>query len=202
MRINEKTSSGIGVALNEAALLGVEYDPTRNLIGITFSVLTLPGSKSTEPPDPRRQIILTDIGRIAAALRESRWDDLSAKPINFEVSNLLSVVQSFNGQPIYGWEFINVHDHTFDHWKNPLSLDILPPDGSYENKIMVFQEGATENRHLDLWIWFGDLLVFDATGGRIEISDFIAGGKQWWDALHAGDPRTEGHGIVSGKNHS
>lgn len=151
-----------------------------------------------EPSDPRRQIILTDIGRIAAALRDSRWDDLSARTVPFAVSDLLSVIQSFDGQPIYGWDFINVHDRAFDQWKNHLSLDIVPPNGSLENRIMLFQEGATVNRHLDLWIWFDAMLVRDASGNTIELSDFIAGGKRWWDALHAGDPRVEGHGIIPG----
>ena len=202
MRIDDETAADMGVALNEATLLGVEYDPVHNIVGITVSVLTLPDDRSAEPPDPRRQIILTDIGRIAVALREARWDDLSAKPVPIDVSDLLATVQSFGGQAIYGWEFINNRDQAFDHWKNALSLDLMLPNGSLDNRLMLFQEGATSERHLDLWVWFADLFIRDAMGNPIEMTEFIAGGKRWWDALYAGDPRTQGHGIVPGGSDS
>ncbi len=202
MKIDDDIAAEIGVALNEATLLGAEYDPVRNIVGITFSVLTLPDDESAEPSDPRRQIILTDIGRIAAALRDARWNDFSAQTVPMDVSDLLSTVQSFGGQPIYGWEFINNHDQAFDHWKDVLSLDFMPPNGSLENRLMLFQESATSDRHLDLWVWFADFLIRDAAGNRIEISEFTAGGKRWWDAMYAGDPRAQGHGIVPGGSDS
>jgi len=198
MKIDDDTAAEIGIALNEATLLGAEYDPVRNIVATTFAVLTLPDDRSAEPSDPRRQIIFTDIGRIAAALRDARWDDLTAKTVLFDVSDLLSTVQSFGGQPIYGWEFLNNHDQAFGHWQNELSLKLMPPNGSLDNRLMLFQEGATANRHLDLWFWFADLLIRDASGTTIAVSDFTAGGKRWWDAMHASDPRTQGHGIVAG----
>jgi hypothetical protein len=199
MRIDEDSAAEIGVALNEATLLGAEYVPSHNVVATTFSVLTLPDDKSPESSNPQRQIILTDVGRIAAALRDSRWNDLSASAIPFEMSELLSVVQSFGGRPIYGWEFINNRDQAFEHWKDKLSLDFVPSHGAVDNCLMLFQEGATTNRHLDLWIWFSEMLIRDPAGKIIPLSDFTAGGKRWWDALHAGDPRTNGHGIVPGQ---
>ncbi|MDN5942969.1 MAG: hypothetical protein L0H94_13885 [Nitrospira sp.] len=198
MRIADDIAAEIGMALNEAAFLGAEYDAHRNIVGLTFAVLTLPDNHSSEPTDPRRQIILTEIGRIAAALRDAYWNDTTAKTIPFPVSDLLAIVQSFGGQPIYGWQFINNDDKALDEWKNRLSLDFTTESGSMDNRLMLFQEGATSNRHLDLWIWFGGLLIRDANGDTISPVDFVAGGKQWWDAMHAGDPRTDGHGIVAG----
>jgi hypothetical protein len=29
--------------------------------------------------------------------------------------------------------------------------------------------------------------------------EFAAGGRRWWDGLHGGDKRTEGHGIFPAK---
>ncbi len=198
MKIAVDTAAGIGIALNEATLLGVEYEAQRNLVGLTFSVLTLPDDEAPEPADARRQFILTDVGRIAAALRDANWNDTTAPTISFEASDLLTIVQSFGGQPLYGWQFINNEDNAFNEWKNRLSLDIKIDSGSLDNHFMLFQTGATTNRHLDLWIWFGGLLIRDADGQTITCDEFIAGGKRWWNAMFAGDSRTSGHGIVAG----
>lgn len=199
MKITDDTAAEIGIALNEATLLGAEYEAQRNLVGLTFSVLTLPDDDAPEPADARRQFILTDVGRIAAALRDARWNDTTAHTIPFEASDLLAIVQSFGGRPIYGWQFINKEDNAFNEWKNRLSLDIKMDFGSLDNRLMLFQEGATTNRHLDLWIWFGGLLIRDANGRTITCEEFIAGGKRWWDGMYAGDSRTSGHGIVAGE---
>lgn len=198
MHIERHLAEGLGVALNEAALLGIEYVPARHMVSVTFSVLTLPDDHSPEPADPRRQLILTEVGRVAAALRESSWDDVSAECMPLAASELLSAVQSFGGQPIYGWQFINYADPAWDVWKSRLSLDVQLNGGSLTNRLMLFQEGATLNRCIDIWIWFEELLIRDATGNLIEPDDFIAGGIRWWNAMHAGDPRTQGHGILPG----
>lgn len=198
MRIDDHLAAALGTALNEAALLGVELDPKRGLVGVTLSVLTLPDDHSPEPADPRRQLILTHVGRVAAALRNARWDDLSAPCLPLAASDLLSVVQSFRGQPIYGWQFINDDDPAWHEWKTRLSLDVQLDSSSATNRISLFQEDVNPDRHLDIWIWFEDLIVRDAYGNTISLDDFIAGGARWWEAMHAGDPRTQGHGIVSG----
>lgn len=87
---------------------------------------------------------LYQCGRIVAALRESRWDDLLAVPVLFAVEDLLEVVQSFGGLPVYGWEFINHHDRAIDHWKKRTSLAVERHGGSLENRISLFQEGASD----------------------------------------------------------
>ena len=190
MKFTDSMAAGIGVALNEADLLNVEYDQDRNIVEATFSLLTLPPDESPPPPDPRRRLILTKVGRIAAALREAHWDDLTAQPIAFEVHELSSIVKSFGGQPVYGWEFINSEDPSFENWRDRLSLDWRVPDGSLDNRMAIFQEGMRLDRHLDLWIWFSDLEVQGPDGDAIPLQDFIAGGRRWWDGLYAGDPRT------------
>jgi hypothetical protein len=196
MRIEDDTAAALGVALNEAALLGVEYDIEQNVANVTLSVLTLPNDRSAEPADPRRQLIVTSVGRVVAALRESRWDDVSAASLPFRIEDLLNVVQSFGGLPLYGWEFINGDDHGLAHWMRKPSLVLEPKGGSTTNRISLFQDGG--NRHLDLWIWFEDLQIRDTDGSPIALSEFTADGKRWWDALHADDPRTKGHGIIPG----
>jgi hypothetical protein len=116
----------------------------------------------------------------ASIFRDARWDDTSANPVPFDVSYLLlSTVQSFGGELIYGWQFINKEDSGFSDWKNRLSLDLRIESGSLENRLILFQEGATSTRHLDMWIWFGGILIRDASGNTIDQTDFFAGGKCW-----------------------
>jgi hypothetical protein len=191
MQIDSDAAAELGVAFNEADLLGAEYDAGRNLVATTFAVLTLPDDESPEPTDRRRQIIFSNVGRIVARLCEARSE---APPIPFAINDLLAVVQSFGGQPVYGWQFINPEAPGFECWPHRPSLLLEPPGGSLENRIALFQEGG--DRDLDLWIYFEDLSIRDPLGATISIAEFTAGGRRWWDALHAGDPRTQGRGIV------
>lgn len=178
--------------------MGAEYDSDLNAVGVTLSVLTLPDDQAPEPADPRRQIILTGVGRVVAVLSTRHADPLQDPAEPFAIAELLTVVQSFGGQPVYGWDFLNGEDHGFRSWSHHLSLDFTPPHGSLENRLFLFQEGSTDDRALDLWVWFSDLLICDSTGNSIPLADFISGGKRWWDALYARDPRTNGHGMVPG----
>lgn len=197
MQITNEISKGLGFALNESTLLGVEYVEEFNCVSATFSVLTLPNDKDSEPQDPRIRILLHNIGRIAASLRNGYWNDYDAEVVEFEIGELLSIVKSFGGQPIYGWEFFNVKDKELTKWSKKLSLDFRNNNGSELNNVCLFQEGATIERHLDLWIWFETLSVRDSKKNKIEIENLINGGKRWWDAMHNGDHRTDGHGIYS-----
>jgi hypothetical protein len=186
--------AGLGVALNEATLLGLEVDPQRLVAAATFSVLTLPPD-GPEPADPRRQFIFRPVGRVAASLRHGRWDDPTAPVEPFAVEQLLAIVQSFRGLPIYGWEFVD-READFSSWADRLSLDFSGDPTAMDHSITLFQEGGTENKILDIRLWFGEFEIRDALGRHISLDDFIAGGKRWWDALYAGDPRTRDHGIV------
>ncbi|WP_218188429.1 hypothetical protein, partial [Desulfosarcina cetonica] len=200
MKLSDEIAKGLGVALNESSLLGVEYSDELNCASATFSILTLPNEKDSEPPDSRIQMIFHNVGRIAASLRNGYWNDYDADIEKFKLNELLSVVQSFGGQPIYGWNFFNILDEEFFKWSDKLSLDFRNRTGSEKNQISLFQEGATFTKHLDLWIWFESLSVHDAMKREIEISSLINGGKRWWDAMHRGDKRTDGHGIYPSKS--
>jgi hypothetical protein len=60
----------------------------------------------------------------------------------------------------------------------------------------LFQEGG--QRILEARIWFGTLEVTTATGQVLGVEELVAGGRRWWDAMYARDPRASGHGIVPG----
>lgn len=194
MDLTEDQRRGLGVALNEATLLGVEVDPVRRRAGITLQVLTLPAEEGAAPPeDSRVQMLLHPVGRVAASLRAGAWDDAKAPVERFALDQLLRVVQSFGGAPIYGWEFIDRTDDKFTQWSDRLSLDVRSGVDGMSHTLDLFQEG--NKRHLDLRIWFDELTLRSPRGDTIPLDEFIAGGTRWWDGLFSNDPRTQGHGI-------
>jgi hypothetical protein len=194
----EKLRIELGTALNEADLLGFEVDPIRRIAAGTFRVLTLP-ENGPSFDDSRVQMILKPVGRVAASLRNGHWDDEGAPTVLFELKNLLNIVQSFEGQPIYGWEFFDVHEKELARWGKRLSLDWRSGSDGLSRSICVFQEsGKGPSRHLDLCIWFDEIQIRRSDYTIVSLDEFTSGGRRWWDALFSGDNRTEGHGIVPG----
>jgi hypothetical protein len=191
----EEFRTQLGVALNEADLLGFEVEERRRIAAATFRVLTLP-AEGSPPADRRAQMLFRPVGRVVASLRNGRWDDEGAEVVLFALSELLTVVQSFGGQPIYGWEFFDIHEKELPRWGNRLSLDWQSGSDGLSRSITVFQSsGAGPARHLDLCVWFDDLEVRRPDGAIVPLEEFAAGGRLWWDGMYAGDRRTEGHGI-------
>jgi hypothetical protein len=186
MTLTSEELSGLGVALNEATLLGVEVDPTRRLAGLALAVLSLP---IQGPPnqDPRVQLLLSPVGRVCAV----RFVEDAVQLLT--IDQLHQAVQDFDGCPIYGWEFLDTPFTEPEH----VSLDLtFPGPGGRSHSLAVFQEASAKGR-LDLRIWFDALTVHTPAGDLVSLADFIAGGRRWWDALDTGDPRTAGRGIIS-----
>jgi hypothetical protein len=171
MKLSNEHIRGLGLALNEATLLGIEANPEKRRVGATFDVLTLPEDGSS-PQDTRIQFIFDSVGRIAASLRLGRWNDLTAKVESFGIEQLLQVAQNFRC-PIYGREFFNLDDQKLD-WLGRLSLDWRSDDGG-SNSFNFFQDGGT--RHLDICVWFDRVTIRDSKGEEITLDNFIAGGK-------------------------
>ncbi|HEY6324124.1 MAG TPA: hypothetical protein VJA16_21485 [Thermoanaerobaculia bacterium] len=194
MSLSVEEKQSLGVALNEARLLGVELDPERRLAAATLAVHTLPET-GPGPPDSRVQLLFSPVGRLAASLRRGAWNDPAAEVETFSLDQLLGIVQSCRG-PVYGWEFFDLHDEQLRRWGDRLSLDFRAGDDGLSHSILLFQEFDTPQRHLDLLIWFDRLEVRDPADRPLTLAEFAAGGKRWWDGLYAGDPRTAGAGIM------
>ena len=194
MGLTEEQREALGVAVNEATLLGCEVNADQCVAAVTLEVLTLP-EKGDPPADPRVQILFLPVGRVAASLRMGGWDDATAEIQPFRIEELLATVQSFGGLPIYGWQFFDRHDEEMKMWGNRLSLDWRSSrDEGRRHSISLFQEG--DNRHLDLCLWFDRLEIRTPDGSQVNFEEFCAGGKRWWDAMYSGDPRTKGPGIL------
>lgn len=192
MGLTDDQRTGIDIALDEATVLGFEVDAEGRIAAATFSVFTLPDD-GPAPEDRRVQILFMPVGRVIASLRDGRWDDPSAKAIPFSLDELLQVVQSFKGLPIYGADFIDVLDDDAVRWDDRLSLDWVSGDDGRSHSLTVFQDAG--DRILYLRIWFDCLEIRSPAGESISLSSFIGGGRRWWDAFHAGDARTSGYGM-------
>ncbi len=108
----------------------------------------------------------------------------------------LGVVQSFGGQPVYGWEFFDIHKRELSRWGRHLSLNWQSGTDGLARSICVFQCSEAEPvQHLDLCVWFDELEVRRPDGSLVPLEEFAAGGRRWWNAFYAGDQRSEGHGI-------
>lgn len=193
MAFTQEQRTGLGIALNEADLLGFEIDPERRIAVATFRVLTLP-ERGPAPHDRRVHFTFCPVGRIVASLRKGRWDDPDAEVVPFAISELLATVQSFGELSIYGWEYIDVHAKQLAKWGDRLSLDWASGDDGLSHSITVFQDPG--DRILDLCVWFDSMELSDSRGESIPLDAFIAGGKRWWQAFYAGDERTKGYGMA------
>ena len=195
----QATRQGLNTALNEATFLNLRVNVEQESVDLLFSILTLPPS-GPEPSDPRIMIRLSRVGRIAVSLRAGLWNDEDAEVASIGMADLSDTVRSFGGVSIYGADFFDASEDSWTGWAGRLSLDEALGQGRREHWIELFQEGGAV-RHLDIRTWFDDFTIYDMERRIVSTDDFLAGGDRWWDALHAGDERVQGHGIgVLGSN--
>lgn len=186
---SEVHREGLNIALAEAACLGMDVDEPRARVSIRLAVLTMP--ESGTPPDDRTvTLVLDDVGRIAASLRAQQWHDVEPTVYPLELGGLDSVVQSFAGAALHGWEFVDLPESSWAQWRHLLSLDTALPGVTDQHLLELSLQEGLEPRELDVRVWFGDLHVYTPDEQQIPLDQFIAGGRRWWDAHDHNDPRT------------
>jgi len=174
---------GINLALNEATILGVEFQKEKEIVVVTFSPVALDINKQV-PTDNRVQFVFKPIGKFIASYRLGRWDDKSAQVVKFEPEQILEKVEEFKHVSIYGWEFINCNDE--NHWLDRLSFDFNSENQhGRQNTIDLFQDGG--NKHIDMKIWFDDFEIVNPKYEKIELQTFIDNGKRGWDGIYYGN---------------
>jgi len=194
MKIEDELRYRIGVALNEAILLGVEFDKGKNLIACSFALVAM-DKDGNVPKDNRLLFIFNPIGRFVASYRKGRWNDRKAEVEKFEPESILEIVQRFEGLPIYGWDFINCGDKDFDTWKDRLSFDYSTGKSSgLTNTIDLFQEGF--DQHIDIRIWFDNFEILTSKYEQVELEVFLENGKRGWDAIYANNETMQDFGII------
>ena len=194
MQINEELRQRIGVALNEATLLGVEFDREQKRVACSFALVAM-DENGNVPEDNRLLFIFEPIGRFVASYRKGHWDDQNAEVEKFEPEKILEIVQQFQKLSIYGWDFVNCGDKDFDTWKDRLSFDFSTGESSgLTNTIDLFQEGY--DKHIDIRIWFDDFEILTPKYESVDLEEFLENGKRGWDAIYADNDKMSNFGIV------
>lgn len=195
VELTDELRAGLDTALNEADFCDIRINERRGEVRLLFVVLTLP-EEGPEPEDRRTVLSCSGVSRIVASLRRAIGHEGEEETVSLFLEELPSTVRSFGSQPIFGWRFLDMPESGDAPWRDKASLDFSVGRGRGEHSIDLFQESIDEPaRRLDLRIEFDELTVTDARGDALPLDDFAAGGRRWWAALEAGDPRTEGHGI-------
>lgn len=197
MLIDEELRHRIGLALNEATLLGVEFSKEKNLVICSFALIAM-DKDGNVPEDNRCLFIFKPVGRFVASYRKGRWNDKTAEVEIFEPEKISEIVQSFNRLSIYGWDFINCGDEDFNTWNDKLSFDYSTENKiGFTNTIDLFQEGG--DRHIDIRIWFDDFEILAPKYELVELEEFLENGKRGWDAIYASNSKMSNFGIIPDK---
>ena len=193
MNYTKETLDGLGRALNEAELLGAEFDFEKEFLACTFNPIVV-DENGKVPTDRRIQLILRNVNRIASSLRNSDWNDDKQQAEKFELADLLIIVNSFGGLPIYGWEFFNCAEEDFKRWENRLSFDWENKkyDGK-EHTFDFFQEG--HERHLDIRVWCSEIHLFNPNRQKIDLHEFMKASDRGWNAMNSNPEISKRYGI-------
>jgi hypothetical protein len=186
----------IDLALNEAMWWGIRLDRTDRRIALGVDVLRLPPGPGGDGV-ARVSLVLVDVARFVVSYRLGRWDDDAAEVVPCAEDELPELLRGFGGQPVYGWEFFDIEKPSWVRWADRLCLDARWAPGPATHDLTLFQEQRRDgqDRHLDFRAWFERVELFDMDAHRLDLDEFAAGGKRWWDGFYAGDPRTQGFGM-------
>ena len=83
MKVDEELRHKIGLSLNEATILGVEFDEEKKLVSVSFAVIAM-DKNGNVPNDNRLLFIFKPVGRFIASYRKGHWDDKNATIEKFE----------------------------------------------------------------------------------------------------------------------
>ncbi len=194
MKINDELRNRIGIALNEAILLGVEFNREKNTVGCSFSLVAMDQDENV-PEDNRLLFIFKPVGRFVASYRKKNLEDEKSIIEKFEPESILEVIKKFKGLPIYGWDFINRGDEDYNTWKELLSFDYSTINVSgMTNTIDLFQDGL--NEYIDIRVWFDDFEIFTPKYEPVRLEQFLENGKRGWDAIYANNHKMNNYGII------
>lgn len=191
MNATDLDKDGLNTALTEAICLGMQVNKADARIRIPLEVLT--AADGTPRSDKRVDLVLLGVGRVAASMRFHWWTTLEPEEtvLPLSVESLDEAVHAFGGGCLHGWEFIDPPESSWSKWEKLLSFDTDLGTENTAHVLELTQQEGSNNRELDVRIWFTDLVIEEQPGGQqIPVQEFVNGGKKWWRAHHNSDPRT------------
>lgn len=196
MDLDDATRAAVDVALNEAEVLGLRMDTSDACCDLLLHVCALPDTGPLDR-DPRRLLRLTSPSQVDVVLRPDRVG-LSGYGPAVPLDGL-DQVEAFFGSlswtgSMYGWKFLDDPAAT-DDWptKPSLSLDLRSGAGSHSmywfNECGRVEDGTQVAYCIEGIVSFEDLAVLRGDGTPQPLTEFIADGARYWEALHSGDER-------------
>ena len=179
--ITEDIKDGLNLALNEAIIVGLDFDKERKTVYLTFYPIAIQ-QDGTIPNDNRFLFAFRNVGRLASSLTL----EPETKAIKFDTNELSDKMSEFKNESLYGWEFIdNDEELIFKQWKDNVSFDKIFSDTfEKQHTIDLFQEDKYSKKTIDIRIWFDTIEMFDSDLKPFDAQTFIANGKRGWDKLY------------------
>jgi hypothetical protein len=178
--ISQNIKEGLNQALNEAEILGLDFNEARKTVYITFYPIAIQQNGQI-PFDNRILFAFKNIGRIASSLTLNTGEPA----IPFNPCQLASKIDEYKNASIYGWEFIDNKEGFFNEWRDNKSFDlIIDNDFNSQHTIDLFQEDKFSNKSIDIRIWFDYIEIFDSGLNAVDIQLFIDNGKRGWNKLY------------------
>jgi hypothetical protein len=195
---NQQVVDGLDLALNEARVCGLRFDPSRAEASLLLEVLALPEIGPIDP-DPRRVTVLSEVSSLEVILqREMRSGPGPVLPLES-----LDALETFfaslgNADAMYGWSFIDVADPS-DNWK--VSPSLLEQTSLQQAKHTLHwftecgrpgPEDRWEGYGLQGVIHFESLRVERADSRSVPLEEFEADARRWSNAFNSRDARLSG----------
>jgi len=179
--ITQEIKDGLNLALNEAIIVGLDFDNERKTVYLTFYPIAIK-EDGTIPNDNRFLFAFRNVGRLASSLTL----EPESKAIKFDTNELSDKMSEFKNESLYGWEFIdNDEELIFKQWKNNMSFDtIINADFEKQHTIDLSQEDKYSKKTIDIRIWFDSIEIFDSNLKLFDTQTFIDNGKRGWDKLY------------------
>lgn len=179
--ITEDIKDGLNLALNEAIIVGLDFDKERKTVYLTLYPIAIQQDE-TIPNDNRFLFAFRNVGRLASSLTL----EPETKAIKFDTNELSDKMSEFKNESLYGWEFIdNDEELIFKQWKDNVSFDKIFSDTfEKQHTIDLFQEDKYSKKTIDIRIWFDKIEMFDSDLEPFDAQTFIDNGKRGWDKLY------------------
>jgi hypothetical protein len=196
VRWDKDSRTAVGVALNEADVLGIQLEPSGAWCDLLVHVLALPETGPLDP-DARRVLRLVSPAQVRVLLQQDRFQRAGYGPV-IPLTGLDQVEAFFASLAwsgsMYGWEFLDAPSLTRDWPAQPsLSIEIRPQAGSHSlywfNECGRAEGDARAAYCIEGTVTFEDLEVRRADAALQPLDEFISDGDRYWQGLHNRDQR-------------
>jgi hypothetical protein len=195
----------INLAFNESRIVDCAINNTENKVVTEFETLSLL-ENGLRPKDPTVKILFEGVSQVSINLKLGEWNDENAPIKKLQIEEVSKEVRNFDGQEMYGWEFVNTPNSEieFNKWKDNASLHINISEINAVNTIDLFSEHfSKDSKTIDIRICFEKFSVKSKSGELIELKEFVKRGHRAWDAVYNGNQQIQtqnGGVLVSGAN--